>query len=211
MKINKIHYISGLTISLFVGLHLFNHALSIWSIDLHIKMMNTLRLLYRNVFVETILLLSVLLQIISGLMLFKTSRKTANSQLERIHIWSGLYLTFFLIIHLSAVFVGRFFLKLDTNFYFAAVGINLFPLSLFFIPYYGLAIISVFGHLASIHSKKLKKNIFGLSPEKHSIVILNLGSLLSILIFYGFTNHFNGVTIPKEYKILFEKVFTAKD
>lgn len=211
MKIKKIHYISGLTISLFVGLHLFNHALSIWSIDIHTKMMNTLRLLYRNVFVETILLFSVLSQIISGFMLFKTCRNTANSQLERVHIWSGLYLTFFLIIHLSAVLLGRGVLELDTNFYFAAAGLNSFPLNLFFIPYYGFAIISVFGHIASIHNKKIKQNILGLNPRKQSMVILNLGVLLSILILYGFTNHFNGMIIPKEYKILIEKVFTVKD
>lgn len=58
MQIRKIHYISGLIITVFAGLHLFNHAWSIFGADRHIDMMNGLRVVYRNIFVETILLLS---------------------------------------------------------------------------------------------------------------------------------------------------------
>ncbi|MFN9998994.1 MAG: hypothetical protein ACK52X_05155, partial [bacterium] len=104
-----------------------------------------------------------------------------------------------------AVLGGRLFLHLDTNFYFGVAGLNSFPFSLFFIPYYGLAILSFFGHIASIHSKKMKQIIFGLSPNKQSIIILIFGLLLTIVIFYGLTNHFNGFIIPSEYNILIGK------
>lgn len=205
MTIKKIHLISGLTITIFVGLHLFNHTLSIFGADKHIEVMNTLRVFYRNIFIETILLIAVLVQIVSGLKLFKTNRKIATTQFEKLHIWTGLYLAIFFIIHLSAVLGGRFFLHLDTNFYFGVAGLNSFPFNLFFIPYYGLAILSFFGHIASIHSKKMKSNIFGLTPNGQSISILAFGFILTIIIFYGLTNHFNGVTIPKEYNILIGK------
>lgn len=145
------------------------------------------------------------MQIISGLKLFKTNRKTATSQFERLHIWTGLYLAIFFIIHLSAVLGGRLFLHLDTNFYFGVAGLNSFPLNLFFIPYYGFAIISFFGHIASIHNKKMKQVIFGLTPNGQSKAILIFGFCLTIIIFYGLTNHFQGVTIPSEYNILIGK------
>lgn len=205
MTIKKIHYISGLTITVFVGLHLFNHTFSIFGADKHIAVMNTLRLFYRNIFIETILLFAVLVQIISGLKLFKTNRKTATTPFNKVHIWTGLYLAIFFIIHLSAVLGGRLFMHLDTNFYFGVAGLNSYPFNLFFIPYYGLAIISFFGHIASIHSIKMKQNFFGLSPNRQSIAILTFGLILTIAIFYGLTNHFNGVTIPKEYEVLIGK------
>ena len=205
MTTKKIHFISGLTITVFVGLHLFNHTLSIFGSDTHIEIMNTLRLFYRNIFFETVLLIAVLVQIISGLNLFKTNRRIATTQFEKLHIWTGLYLAIFFIIHLTAVLGGRLFLHLDTNFYFGVAGLNSFPFSLFFLPYYGLAILSFFGHIASIHSKKMKQTIFSLSPNRQSIIILIFGLLLTIVIFYGLTNHFNGFIIPSEYNILIGK------
>lgn len=205
MTLKKIHYISGLTVTIFIGLHLFNHFCSIFGANKHLEIMTDLRHFYRNIFVETILLLAVFVQILSGLKLFKTCRKTAISQFDKLHIWTGLYLAIFFIIHLSAVLGGRLFLHLDTNFYFGVAGLNSFPTNLFFIPYYGLAIFSFFGHIASIHSKKMKSNILNLTPKQQAKAILTFGFILTIAIFYGLTNHFDGVTIPKEYEILIGK------
>lgn len=190
MTIKKFHYISGLTITIFVGLHLFNHFISVFGAHAHIEMMNTLRIFYRNIFVETILLCAVVLQIISGLNLFKTNKKIAISKFEKLHIWTGLYLAFFFIIHLSAVLSGRLFLQLDTNFYFGVAGLNSFPFNLFFIPYYGLAILSFFGHIASIHNKKMKETIFGLSPN------IQINYNLSFWIYY---DNYNILRINKPF------------
>jgi hypothetical protein len=205
MSIKKIHFISGLTIAVFVGLHLFNHFMSIWGADRHIAIMDNLRHFYRNIFIETILILAVLIQIISGIKLFIRKRKTAVTFFDKLQIWSGLYLSIFFVIHVSVVFVGRIFLHLDTNFYFGVAGLNSFPLNLFFIPYYGLAIISFFGHLAAVHNSKMKQSIFGFTPGMQAKIIIVFGLMLTIAIFYGLTNHFKGVDIPKEYNILIGK------
>lgn len=201
----SIHYISGLILTIFIGLHLSNHFYSIISADKHIEVMTMLRNFYRNPFVETVLLFSVFIQIISGISLFKRSRKTAITGFEKLHLWSGLYLAIFLTIHLSAVFTGRFFLHLDTNFYFGVAGLNSFPFYLFFIPYYGLAIMSFFGHIASVHHKKMKYRIFYLTPNQQAKSILIFGLVLTLLIFYGLTNRFQGVQIPADYNILIGK------
>ena len=205
MTTKKIHFISGLIIAIFIGLHLFNHFCSIFGADKHIEIMNVLRHFYRNIFIETILLIAVFVQIISGLKLFKTNRKIAISSFEKLHIWTGLYLAFFFVIHLSAVLVGRYILNLDTNFYFGVAGLNSFPFNLFFIPYYGLAIFSIFGHIASIHNKKMNSSILYLMPKNQAKIILLFGLVLTLIIFYGLTNRFQGVQIPKEYNILIGK------
>lgn len=205
MNIKKIHFISGLTIAVFVGLHLFNHFMSIWGADKHIAVMDNLRLFYRNIFIETILLLAVLIQIITGIKLFISKRKTATTFFDKLQIWSGLYLSIFFVIHVGVVFAGRILLHLDTNFYFGVAGLNSFPLNLFFIPYYGLAIISFFAHLSAVHNSKMKQDIFGLVPHIQAKIILACGIMLTVLVFHGLTNHFEGVTIPKEFKVLIGK------
>ncbi len=124
---------------------------------------------------------------------------------EKLHIWKGFYLAIFLVIHVSVILSGRYILHLDTNFYFGAAGLSSFPLNLFFIPYYGLAIFSFFGHIASVHNKKMKSSILNLAPKQQAKAILIFGLLLTLLIFYGLTNHFRGVQIPEEYNILIGK------
>lgn len=198
----RTHYFSGVTISIFVGLHLFNHLYSVFGINAHIELMNDLRIVYRNFFSESILFLALVIQIFSGIKLFFKKRKTVSTFFERMQIWSGLYLAFFLLIHLSAVLSGRLVLKLDTNFYFGVAGLNTFPFNLFFIPYYVLAIISFFGHISAVHSFKMKHNILGIHPIKQSYIMLIIGIILSFTIVYGLTNGLNGVKIPKEYEIM---------
>jgi succinate dehydrogenase/fumarate reductase cytochrome b subunit len=200
MRIKQLHYISGLIITVFVGLHLFNHLSSIFGIETYMEVMDTLRLVYRNIVVESILLLAVVVQIISGIKLFFTTKKSGPF-FRKLQIWSGLYLAFFFLIHVSAILVGRFVLNVDTNFYYGAAGLNIFPLNLFFIPYYTLAILSFFGHIAGIHFMKMKHDVFGMSPKKQSQLILIVGVFVLIAILFGMTNGAQGFEIPAEYGI----------
>ena len=167
--------------------------------------MNAFRNIYRNRFIEASLILAILIQVISGIRLFIRKRKSVSTGFEKLQLWTGLYLSIFFAIHLSAVFTGRILLKLDTNFYFGAAGLNSFPHNLFFIPYYGLAVLSFFGHVASVHSKKMKVSVLGLSPKKQSLVILAVGLFATFVIFYGLTNHFEGISLPQDYGVLVGK------
>ncbi len=198
----RIHYISGLTITIFVVLHLCNHAVSLVGVESHIAFMDKLRLVYRNPIVETLLLGVVLVQIISGLKLAIMQKGLAVGFYKKIQIWSGLYIAMFLLIHVGAVLMGRYILQLDTNFYFGAIGLNTFPFNLFFIPYYGLAIVAFFGHVSAIHFHKMRSTILGVSVEQQSRIIFLIGVVVAIVILYGMTNGFNGVEIPEEYNIM---------
>ncbi len=197
----RIHYIAGITITFFIVLHLLNHLYSFFGVLKHIEVMDTLRIFYRNIVVETILVCAILIQSITGIKLFLIKRKTASSFFDKLQLWSGFYLAIFFVFHLGAVFTGRLLLHLDTNIYFGVAGLNTFPFLLFFAPYYGLAIISFFAHIAAIHKQKIKRSLLGASPTLQGYIILFTGIVLTFIIIYGLTNGFQGFEIPKEYQI----------
>jgi hypothetical protein len=198
----RLHYVSGLIIATFVTFHLLNHLSALYGPEQHIATMNSLRVVYRNPVVEVVLLGAVLVQIVSGWRLFRSTRRTDTTFFQKLHRWTGLYLAGFFLIHLGAVLGGRLVLHLDTNFYFGVAGLNTFPFNLFFVPYYGLAILSFFGHLAAIHHQKMTRTVAGLSPAAQAVGILWVGAVVTVVILYGLTNGFRGVPIPAAYGVL---------
>lgn len=198
----RVHYFSGLFITAFIGLHLFNHLMALGGPERHISIMESLRLVYRNPVVELILLLAVIVQVISGIRLMVKRWRKSTSFFERLQVWSGLYMAIFLLFHVTAVCVGRMVLDLDTNIYFGAAGLNAFPACLFFIPYYSLAILAFFGHVAAIHALKMKNRLGDLRAKRQGKVVLVVGIIVAVLCFYGLTNGFTGMDIPSEYGVL---------
>lgn len=200
MLTRRVHYYSGITIALFVSLHLTNHAVSLMGIEKHIEAMTQLRKVYRNIFAEILLLSAVCIQIFSGIKLYRSRFKIAKGFYEKLQLWSGLYLAIFFVIHLSAVMVGRFILQLDTNFYFGAAGLNQFPFNIFFVPYYSLGILSFFAHIASMHYRKIKKRNNDATIKSRLIILT--GAIIVLLLMYGLTKGFKGVSIPVAYGLL---------
>ncbi|HEU5167004.1 MAG TPA: hypothetical protein VFU29_15745, partial [Chitinophagaceae bacterium] len=72
--------------------------------------MRSARKIYRNKIVESLLLLAVLLQVISGITLVILKWNKVENYFDRIQIASGLYLSFFLLNHVIAVLRGRYIL-----------------------------------------------------------------------------------------------------
>jgi hypothetical protein len=201
----KLHYFSGILITVFTGLHLFNHAWSIFGAEAHIALMHTLRVVYRNVCVETLLLTAVLVQLFSGVQLFRRYRKTVVLFTDKLHVWTGLYLAVFFLFHVGAVMAGRFVLGLDTNYYFGVAGLVTFPFSLFFVPYYLLAVSAFFGHVAAVHAKKMKNTVAGLTPLVQRNVIVITGVLFALFLWVALSNGFRGVQIPQAYGVMIGK------
>lgn len=202
MPLKTLHALSGLVLLAFVAAHLVNHVFSLFGADAHVRLMDALRVVYRHPVVETVLMGAVLLQIGSGLRLFWAGRQRVGSPFDRLQRGSGLYLAGFFLIHLSAVWGGRLVLHLDTNFYFGVAGLNTFPANLFFIPYYGLAVLSFFAHVACAHRRWMRRAVLGLTPRQQAGGIVAFGVLFTLALVYGLTNGFRGVVIPIEYGVL---------
>lgn len=194
--IYKIHRFSGILLLVFIVAHLTNHVYSITGPEKHIAVMQSLRKIYRIPVIEITLVLAAALQVLSGLKLVFNAAAPPMSPWELWQRRSGLYLAFFLLIHLSAVFAGRWVMEADTNFWFGVQGLNSFPLVLFFGPYYSLAILAFFTHLACIHARKMKITVLGLSPATQAKGMLAAGLIVTFLILWGATNGFTGYEIP---------------
>ena len=155
--IRQYHYFSGIILAAFIGVHLFNHMLVWVSESTHITFMEMAIKVYRNPITETVLLFVVLAQAISGILLVIKKRKYITTNFDRLHVYSGVYLSYFMIVHVAAVLYGRSVLHLDTNLYFGAGVMASFPAMLVYIPYYALAMLSFFIHVACIHRVKMEK------------------------------------------------------
>jgi len=205
MSITTLHRITGGIIAAFVVMHLFNHLMALAGPETHIALMHELRKIYRHPVLESTLILAVTAQIITGVVQYRRTKAQQKGSWYRLQRWSGLYLALFFTIHLSAVFAGRIILDLDTNLYFGVAGMNTFPFNLFFVPYYALAVISFFLHIASIHARKMTRSILGLSPEQQARALAAIGMLFTIVLLYGLTGGFHGLEIPAAYGVLIGK------
>lgn len=189
--IKSLHYSSGITLSVFIGLHLVNHLFALAGPQNHIWLMETLRIVYRHPIVETLLLFVVCFQVGSGFRLLY--KRKAHTAAEKIQVYSGLYLSFFLVAHVGAVLSGRYIEHLDTNFYYAAAGLNNYPATFIFIPYYFLAVASISLHVAALHYLKTKS-------VKMAYGIAIVGIATSITIILGFTDYFHWRKMPLPYE-----------
>lgn len=190
-----IHYFSGITIALFVGLHIVNHLMVLHSTELHISFMQVTRKFYRHPVIETILFAAVLIQISSGIMLVTQKWSRLETVFDWIHILSGLYMSLFLIIHITAVIIGRYKLQLDTNIWYGAGVMNLWPHKLFFIPYYIFALLAFFFHVACIHRIKMQILTSVADAEKQSYIIMLVGIIITTAIIVKMSN----LKLPAEF------------
>ena len=195
----KVHYYSGLFISIFIFIHFGNHLFALISPEKHIEVMEIARLLYRNIVFEVLLVGACMTQVIAGISLYRKKKKNLQNGFDRLHIYSGLYLAFFLTLHPIAIFTGRYYFEVDTNFWFGAMVVNLFPMVLFYVPYYFLGVFSFFVHVACIHRQRVLALGWKVSADKHATVIMAVGAIVGLLILAGFTRFFQGLSIPDEY------------
>jgi hypothetical protein len=145
-RIKHIHRASSIVLALFICFHLFNHLALAAGSDVHLLVMSGLRTLYRGWLGETLLLACVLAQVFTGVTLAQPHLSRLISH-RNWQVMSGLYLSVFFTVHVFAILWARWSLGLDTNLWFGAAGFHVWPWMLFFIPYYGLAIIAFATHL----------------------------------------------------------------
>jgi hypothetical protein len=146
MAPRRLHRAAGAVLAVFLLVHVANHLAALAGVDAHIRFMDAARSVYRQPVVEAILLACVVLQAASGLRMLWAGRQRRRGLLPWLQAGSGAYVALFVAIHVGAVLAGRL-TGLDTNFYFAAAGLHVWPFVLFFVPYYFLAVAALFVHL----------------------------------------------------------------
>lgn len=198
-RLRQLHRFAGLTLAVFIAMHLTNHLFAMVSIEQHIKVMDALRLIYRNPFGEALLLLAIMVQVPSGIMLVRRKGWRGLPLVERAQVASGGYLAFFLVAHVFAVMMGRYFFHLDTNFYFASA-VLFSPVWLFYVVYYSLSVVAVFTHIGSIHYQKMLPRTSSERAQIQSLTIVGVGLMVTVLILLAFSGVVYEIRLPAAYK-----------
>jgi len=164
--------------------------------------MEAARSVYRNIFVEILLLVALVVQLSIGLFFVYRSWNKRAGFFQRVQAISGCYLVFFLIAHVGAVLNGRAELDLDTNFYFAVAGIHIGNLAYYFIPYYFLAVAAIFVHVACAANWMLQSR--GATVANNlSIFIMIVGIGIAAFITLLLAGVFYPIEVPAEYGRMF--------
>lgn len=171
LSLKSLHRLTGITIAAFLLLHISNHLFALAGPSTHIAVMKLLRHLYRFPPIEILLLACVAFQVISGIILVFKKGFFRQPAYVVAQVLSGLYLSFFMIVHVYAVMTGRYQYKVDTDFYFAAGVANSYPDKLFFIPYYTLSLVAVFTHIAAAHYIKRMERLAVTSPAENPTIL----------------------------------------
>ena len=199
MNLRTLHRSSAMLIGLFAVAHITNHLVSLVGVPSHIAFMEVARHVYRQPFVEGLLLLCVTFQVGSGLWFVLRGWRQRSGTVAWLQALSGAYLAFFLAVHVGAVLYGRAVLNLDTNFYFAAAGMHVPPNGLFFAPYYFMAVLAMFTHLACAAYWN-----FGYPTKKHPALFIGppmlVGAGISLLIVLSLAGKLQAVDVPAQYK-----------
>lgn len=192
-RARALHRGAALIVGTFTVLHLFNHLLALGGVDLHIRVMAALRLVYRHPVVEVLLLAAILVQVVSGLGGLRNA--WGRRGIPRWQALSGAWLGLFLIGHTTAVMVGRYAWHVDTNFYFAAAPLQTGWLPMWFVPYYGAGVLAVGAHLGAVAFWRLTR---GRQPRVFTAAVA-VGAIAAVLIVATFAGLVTPTTIPAAY------------
>jgi succinate dehydrogenase/fumarate reductase cytochrome b subunit len=207
-----LHLGAAIAVGLYALVHVVNHLVALQGMAPHIAFMRAVRQVTRVPVVEALLLAAVAVQVGSGLLLVLRRRQQRLAQLrqlqrrppfDRLQEASGLYVAFFLLVHVVSLLFGRAVLGLDTNFYFAAAGLQVKPYPLFFVPYYGLAVAALFTHLACVLRRRLPAGTPLATRDRAAWAAMAAGAVLAVLIVASFSGVFYPVDLPPAYLATF--------
>jgi succinate dehydrogenase/fumarate reductase cytochrome b subunit len=191
--LRRAHRGSAMLIGIFITLHLANHLAAMGGQEQHITVMDGLRILYRNIVVETLILLAFLWQAGSGMAMVIAGRHDRRGIVAWAQAGSGIYLAIFLCIHVGALLTART-QGIDTNFNFAAAGIHA-GASAFFVPYYFLSVAAIGTHVACA--------VYWSGHKRVAIVFAGAGAVAGALIIALLSGLIVPVTIPPPYLAAF--------
>ena len=202
MNYKTVHRITGILISVFIAAHLFNHSMAWFGIQTHRDIMELFRNVYRHPAIEWFLIASFLFQAYSGISLVVALKKKPNlTTFERLQLYSGIALGFFIVQHILAVIGQRLYYQLDTNFYFAARVVVEYPFNLYFVPYYFMGIVAFGVHVGLAHRKRIVQFVRPGIANVHFIFIVLISIFIACIILYTFMGGRFLIEIPEQYEV----------
>ncbi|WP_205193195.1 MULTISPECIES: hypothetical protein [Burkholderiaceae] len=147
------HGVSAVILCFYVLFHLGNHLTGLIGPSAHAAVMDVGRSVYRDRFVEPVLVAAFLFQIVSGLYLSWRWSETRHDFFRTFQIASGAYLSLFILGHMNSVFIyARWYLHIPTDWNFATgapTGLIHDPWNIRLLPHYALGVFFVLGHLVA--------------------------------------------------------------
>lgn len=186
------HGIAGAIVLLFVAFHLFNHLFGLAGPHAHAQIMELGRKIYRSSFVEPVLVVALLFQVLGGLRLAWNWSSIGSDNYRIFQVGSGVFLAVFILGHLNAVFVfARTYAGIETGWNFASgdpVGMIKDPWGIRLLPHYSIGVFFIITHLFSgLREVMLAHGASQLKVNKIWLGGALFGVLISLLIMLGIT------------------------
>jgi hypothetical protein len=193
-----LHKLSSAFVFAFILLHMINHVVGLQSIEAHLTFMAVARMVYQNPIVEMGLFLAFVIQMITGWALAQDIWSKKKDFVHQLQAASGVYITFFVLSHVAFIMIGRLWLKMDTNIYYAIAGLMSAPWMYVLIPYYALGIMSLFVHAGCIAYDIFKKTYI---PAAWFLLVLTVGvgGYVTYLMMMTYSGRVFPIEIPIEY------------
>ncbi|NUT77264.1 hypothetical protein HNO86_19655 [Pseudomonas sp. C1C7] len=186
------HGVCGAIAALYVLFHITNHLFGLVSPQAHGAVMDIGRTVYRASFIEPLLVMVMLFQIVSGLRLVWTGSETTLDRYRVFQLSSGVFMSVFILGHMNSVFIfARTYLGIPTDWAFAAglpTGLIADPWNIRLLPHYALGVFFVLAHLFS--GLRVVLLAHGVKPTIANTlwwVGAGVGSLVSLAIMLGMT------------------------
>jgi succinate dehydrogenase/fumarate reductase cytochrome b subunit len=200
--LKQLHRITGIIVAVFIILHLFNHSMAWFGVETHQKILDTFRSFYRIPIIEIILVSCFMFQIFSGIkLLLELRKKKDKTNYEKIQMFTGIALAYFIIQHIPATIGQRMLHGFDTNFYFASRVVIQKPWLYYFVPYYFIGVMVVGLHIANVHRHKISDKVGIKTANLHFYAILTFFVLLALIILYSLMGGRFEIVIPEIYNV----------
>ena len=143
-----LHRIIAIGLLFFVLAHVGNHLVAAIGIREHQAYMSVVRLIYRHPIVEPLLISAIFVQAITGgaLIMAAAKRPERRSLLSWLELVSAGIFVIFIVVHLSAIVVTRFYFEMQTDFYWVADLFRESRLQPYIIGFHFLGVVAVMTH-----------------------------------------------------------------
>ncbi len=200
MNWELIHRWNALLVGAFIVTHLGVHLMAVASPEAHSMGLGTMQQFYLDPRYQTVLLLAMLIQIVSGYAELKLFPKTGWRVVRNL---SGAYLMLFMVLHVASVFYARYVEFVPTDFYWVAGSFAYEPIKYAAMAFYGLGVFSFFTHMIAVWVLAWKG-----MPMKFLASLWVFAVATTALILLAFAGLLYDIEIPDYVTTHYESTFT---